>query len=136
MRSTTNRTKTNYNNYIGIILILAIGLVLFMHYHYQRRKQQELRHEYINLQSKPIQSPYGWGYEILVNGKLYIHQEFIPAIAGKKGFASKDEALRVADRVMDKIRNKQIPPALNLQDLVELGVVKDTVAIKDTVLTK
>src|SRR5438045_9544148 len=43
----------------------------------------------------------GFGYDILINGKLYIHKPYIPAIKGEAGFLYEDvdrkTALYVAD---------------------------------------
>ena len=126
MKSTTSRINRKYNNIIGIALILAIAAVLYAG-HYFRHKGNK---GYVLLEARPIQSRYGWGYEVLASGKLYIHQEFIPVIAGRKGFASKEQALRVGNKVIEKIKLKQIPPTLTLQDLTELGVVADSARLK------
>ena len=122
MKSTTSKTNPKYYNYIGIGLILAIGLVLFAGYYIRQKKL----HEIVYLEAKPIQGPYGWGYDIVANGKVYIHQEFIPAIPGKKGFASKEQAVAVGNKVILKMRNKQIPPTLSIEELKDLGVIQDS----------
>ena|SRR6516225_10939288 len=126
MKSTTRRTNPRYYNYIGIALIIAIGAVLYAGHYYKTKRHQE----YVYLQAKPIKSQYGWGYEIIADGQVYIHQEFIPALSGKKGFESRDQAIVVANKVIAKIRNKEVPPTLTIQELQELGVVKDSFAVK------
>jgi hypothetical protein len=82
------------------------------------------------VQAKAIQTQYGWGYDVIAGGKDYIHQEFIPVVAGKKGFESKEQALLVANKVIEKIKNKEVPPTLTIQELRDLGVVKDSFAVK------
>ena len=51
----------------------------------------------------------GWGYDIIVNGKLFIHQESIPAIPQKKEFPTETEAREVAQLVMRKLKNNKLP---------------------------
>jgi Domain of unknown function (DUF4907) len=126
MKSTTSRINPKYYNYIGIGLLIAIGLVLYGGHYFRQKKARE----YVYLEAKAIQSQYGWGYDILAEGKLYIHQEFIPAISGRKGFETKEQALLVGNKVIAKIRNKEVPPTLTIQELKELGVIKDSFAIK------
>lgn len=33
-----------------------------------------------------------WGYDILMDGKLFIHQPFAPGISGNRGFSTKEKA--------------------------------------------
>lgn len=58
----------------------------------------------------------GWGYDILVNDKILIHQESIPAIKNKRAFATKEQAEQTAALVIKKIKNGQ-PPTLTKPDL-------------------
>lgn len=51
----------------------------------------------------------GWGYDILVNGKLFIHQESIPVIAGKRGFDKKEQAEQAAQLIINKMKRGQLP---------------------------
>ncbi|MFQ5335382.1 MAG: DUF4907 domain-containing protein [Flavobacteriales bacterium] len=67
----------------------------------------------------------GWGYEIFVDGKLYIHQPHVPAIQGRQGFATEADAMKAASLVMDKIRHKIIPPALSIEEMDSLGILPE-----------
>ena len=51
----------------------------------------------------------GWGYDVLVNNKVFIHQDCIPAIPSFKRFNSESDALLVANRVADKIKHGHKP---------------------------
>ena len=64
----------------------------------------------------------GWGYDVYLNGALYVHQPHIPAINGEKGFESKDEAKRVGDFVGKKIMNNIMPPSLSIEELDSLKI--------------
>ncbi len=130
MKSTTPKTNPKYYNAIGIALILAIAAVLYAGHYYRVKRLEEFRRDYVRLDLKAIETPYGWGYEIMTNGKLYIHQEFIPAVPGKKGFATKEQALLVGNKVIAKIKLKENPPTISIKDLADLGIVSDSSASK------
>jgi Domain of unknown function (DUF4907) len=57
-----------------------------------------------SLQVKTFAVQQGWGYDILVNNKVFIHQEIIPSIQGKKYFVSKQEAESVGELVVSKMK--------------------------------
>ncbi len=64
----------------------------------------------------------GWGYDILINDTIYIHQNHVPAINGMFVFTSESEAFRVADVIAEKINNNIIPPTINQDEMQALGV--------------
>ena len=64
----------------------------------------------------------GYGYDILINGKLYIHQPYIPAINGSAGFLSEDDAHRTAEYALEKLKITHTLPALSKQELDSLGI--------------
>lgn len=51
----------------------------------------------------------GWGYEVLVDNKIFIHQDCIPAISSYKRFSTESEALLIGNRVVDKIKHGHKP---------------------------
>ena len=65
----------------------------------------------------------GYGYDILIDGKLYVHQPNIPAVQGNRGFASREEAKKVAELMVKKINRKIIPPAVSLSELDSMGII-------------
>lgn len=69
------------------------------------------------------QTGFGWGYQILKDGKLMIDQKHIPAIQGNKGFSSKETASRTADFMVKKIKNGEFPPTLSIEELDSLEVL-------------
>lgn len=58
----------------------------------------------------------GWGYDILVNDSLQIHQDFIPAIAAKNAFPEKQQAKKAAELVILKLKSGK-HPGLSQRDL-------------------
>lgn len=75
----------------------------------------------LQVESVPLHTASGWGYEILVDHKTFIHQEYIPAVAGKKAFLTKEDAMKTAGLVVKKlVRGKT--PAITKDDLAALKV--------------
>ncbi|MBC7488191.1 MAG: DUF4907 domain-containing protein [Cytophagaceae bacterium] len=66
----------------------------------------------------------GWGYSISIDGKKTINQANVPGIQGKKGFKTKEQALKTADFVMYKIRHNSFPPSVTAKELDSLDVLK------------
>lgn len=77
---------------------------------------QQIRYQLIKGESG------GFGYDIYVNGTLFIHQARIPCLQGKKGFKTKADARKVANLVMTKIKNGLNPPTVTISDMQKLGI--------------
>jgi hypothetical protein len=56
-----------------------------------------------------FKSEQGWGYDISIGKKLFIHQPYMPAVNGQVAFAKRKSARKTADLVVKKLRNKQSP---------------------------
>ena len=65
-----------------------------------------------------------FGYDILVNGRPFIHQPHIPGLAGNKGFATRGKAQKTAEFMVKKIRNNNVPPTVTRDDLNKMGVLR------------
>ena len=68
----------------------------------------------------------GWGYDILVNDSLFIHQEFVPVIVGKKGFSKKEQAVQTAQLIINKMKGNQHPvvTTFELQQICSLDKIQ------------
>lgn len=64
----------------------------------------------------------GYGYDILMGDKLYIHQPNVPALPGNDGFETEEDAQRVAELVIFKIKNNIVPPTIDVKELDSLGI--------------
>lgn len=51
----------------------------------------------------------GWGYDVLVNDRIIIHQPFIPGKQGLDGFSTEKEAGTDAQTVIEKIKSGEHP---------------------------
>ncbi|HVZ97097.1 MAG TPA: DUF4907 domain-containing protein [Chitinophagaceae bacterium] len=73
------------------------------------------------LEIAPIRVDSGWGYNILVDDKVYIHQYCIPAIGGNKVFFTKEDAVKTGKVVVQKMMKGMIP-SITRHDLDSLKV--------------
>ena len=65
-----------------------------------------------------------YGYDIILYGKPLVHQPSIPGLLGNEGFTTKERAQKVAEFVVNKIRNNEMPPKVSMEDLNSMGVLK------------
>jgi hypothetical protein len=65
-----------------------------------------------------------FGYDIFLDGKLLVHQPHIPALPGNKGFTTRERAQKVAEFVVKKIKNNEMPPTVTIDNLNNLGVLR------------
>ena len=98
---------------LALILLGGIGLA----YRYTKR------HEMLRVDLKTFQTTGGWGYEVRVDSKPFIHQEYIPAVEGQKRFATEADALKTGNLVVQKLTKGQLP-TLSKDEIAVLGVNK------------
>jgi hypothetical protein len=92
---------------LGLILLLGLLCTLTMVSKPQKNHQ---------LSYKLFYTKTGWGYNILVDTSIVIHQEIIPAAQTQKGFANSLQAGAAAELVIEKIMKHQ-SPSLNLAEV-------------------
>ena len=63
-----------------------------------------------------------YGYQVLVNGHVLIHQPTIPGQPGTEGFHTRKEARRVAALVTYKLQHHQMPPSVSSVELDSLKI--------------
>lgn len=104
----------------GVALLLLIGLGIVVGYSINRRKQWKKEHVYVEL--KAIQTPKGWGYDILTDGKIFIHQDIVPAVsAAGRGFRTKEDALAVGQKVYERVIAGQMP-VVSAEEIKAMGI--------------
>ena len=64
----------------------------------------------------------GFGYDILDQNKIIIHQPSVPGLPGNKGFSTKEDAGKVARLVIKKINKNIMPPTITQQDFKSLKI--------------
>ncbi len=100
-----------------IVLVLLLATIAFF-----SCKRQPSHEGEVFVELKAVQNTTGWGYEIYVDKKIYIKQDYIPAIGGAHSFATKEDALKTGKVVMDKLEHGQIP-AMTVEELKALKVI-------------
>ena len=121
MRPTISKTK-NISKLILPGIIIVLGILFYAAYYSQLKKERG----YAYIQLQPIEVPTGWGYEISANGKPYIRQQFIPAIEGHHAFKTKEDAITVGSKVVEKMKQGEQLPTITIDELKQMGVLKDS----------
>lgn len=83
------------------------------------RKQITVNYTYTIIPSKNNT----WGYDIFKSKKILIHQINIPGMPGNEGFKKKSYAKKVAQIVIDKLKNGEMPPSITKEELENLKVL-------------
>jgi hypothetical protein len=104
------------------VLVLLVGLINGSNT--QEPRSHNSAHRNAELRMKIIAAPNNtYGYDILKNGRILIHQPQIPALPGNEGFKTEEKAEKVAEFVIHKIRQNIFPPSITIQELDSLGVL-------------
>jgi hypothetical protein len=98
-------------------LLISFAVIFFTKY--KERSQK------VFIYAEPIQTVYGWGYNIIAADKVHIKQEYMPAVPGKRGFKTATDAMMVGNLVVKKITENKMP-AITLHELDSMGLYKDS----------
>jgi hypothetical protein len=83
----------------SVIISAAIIIITLNNNHGNQRR----------IEGRAFKTTNGWGYDILVNDSILIHQESIPVLQKNHPFANKDQAEKTAALVIQKIKTGQHP---------------------------
>ncbi|MFT3700761.1 MAG: DUF4907 domain-containing protein [Agriterribacter sp.] len=100
------------------VLLLAVTVSI---YGCSDNNKVKKGNELLKVVLTPFKVNNGWGYEIDVDGKPFIKQEVIPAISGNKNFASKEDAEKTGNVVMQKLLKGKMP-SLSPEEVMALGI--------------
>jgi hypothetical protein len=105
-------TKTNF-----------IALLLLMVFLVSCSEKKNRRNKTVDkvLSMEVFQTNEGWGYNILMNDKVFIHQDMIPAIHAAKPFSSKQDAEALGTLMLSKLKENKMA-AVSVDELKELGI--------------
>ena len=108
--------QTIKKNWVYIFLTVAIAFFVYKKLVVPKQK----------IQLKTFKTDAGWGYDILKDDKIFIHQQFIPAIEGYKGFKNKDEAEKVGEITIERIKKGKGGglPQITLEELDSLHITR------------
>ena len=85
-----------------VVITIAVVIAVAIPFIYRRGKSE-------NVDYKTFHTKGGWGYDIVVNGKTFIHQQYIPAISEEKEFETEVQAKETAQLVIYKLKNNKLP---------------------------
>jgi hypothetical protein len=117
-------TKRSLGKWLAPLLLVLVAAAIFIGY----RKQSTTPKGDVFIEVRSIRSGQGWGYDILTDGKIYIHQEFIPALQGRRPFRTEEGALKVGRKVISKLSLKEIP-TITMDELREMGIANDSLVL-------
>jgi hypothetical protein len=104
-----------------ILILFCISVVVFLVSRYRNRLQE--RHTIsADIAASTFQSKNGWGYDILKDGEIFIHQDFIPAVNGRKTFSTEADAKKIAGLMLIKMKQSSKLPDISLQELDSCGI--------------
>lgn len=105
-----------------IIVLVSVGmLVTASAVMLSKKNKKAMGSDMLPIALHTLKMKDGWGYEVLVDNKIYIHQDCIPAINSFKKFRTESDAVLIGNRVVDRIKHGQ-KPVVTLQDISETHV--------------
>ena len=109
-----------------LILVLFVSLLSYCNTNNDnelaknQENEQQIKRQ---VEIKYFESEYGWGYDIIINGKKYIHQTHLPCECGGEGFKSKEKAQIAAEFLKEKIENRERNLQISRAQLDSLGAL-------------
>jgi hypothetical protein len=100
------------------ILIAVVSGFLFL---YLTNYSVDSTKSNIQLHSETFKVGNGYGYQITIEDKVLIRQEYIPILPGNNPFTTAVDAKRTANTVISKIVRKE-SPILTISELKELQI--------------
>ncbi|HTL09835.1 MAG TPA: DUF4907 domain-containing protein [Chitinophagaceae bacterium] len=110
------KNKKYFSILLPALLMLLAGVIILLH-----KQHQQAAAAWLPVDVHPFKTRGGWGYEVLVDKKVFIHQDCIPAIAAYKQFNSAADALQVGKLVVEKIK-KGARPALTVTEISNVHI--------------
>jgi len=122
VRSTTSMTKKGLHRQRILTGLLALGVITFFSIAFWRNHQWKKDHIFIEIKS--IHTVKGWGYNIYRDGKIFIHQDIVPAIPTRMGFRSEEDAMAVGKKVYDRYIVGQTP-MVTAKEVTDMGIIPE-----------
>lgn len=107
---------------LGVLVLAGIGYAVFMIV-LPKEKVAANPYENSEITVNTFKEDSGWGYEVLIDGNIYVHQPNIPAVGGNNGFKNETDARTTGNLAVEKIKKGIIPPTLSVEELKAAGVI-------------
>lgn len=111
---------------LSVLVLLVLAFFLYQNLHkpdLEVRPPNPYENSEIVAETFENEKGNGFGYDILIDGHIYVHQPSVPAVGGNTGFKSKADAQTTANLVIGKIRAGILPPTVSTEELRNLGVI-------------
>jgi hypothetical protein len=105
-------------------MALLTGLLVTTSCGSSNKKQEPSGDDRLPVKVIAVPSGKGWGYKVFVDDKLYIDQTNIPAVPGLQTFKSQEEALKIGNLVVSKMKNGK--RTVTIQDLKDAHITFDS----------
>ncbi|MBC8768389.1 DUF4907 domain-containing protein [Arenibacter sp. BSSL-BM3] len=103
---------------LAYILIAVVFGFLFLSFSNYKIGATESK---LPLHSEIFKVSDGYGYQIELESRVLIKQEYIPILKGKRPFKTAEDAERTANKVISKLLKKE-SPILTISELKELQI--------------
>jgi len=113
----TNKKRFSRQWIFTILIALAAATFFYIGF----RQHRQWRKDHILLELKPFQTSKGWGYNIYTDGKVFIHQDIVPALPGQRGFRTREDAMAVGTKVYERLKAGQLP-AVTAEEVQAMGI--------------
>ena len=109
---------------LAVLVLLVAAFFLYRHFHKENLGVSPPNpYADSEITAEVFPEGNGFGYDILIDGQIYVHQANIPAVGGNQTFKSESDANLAADLVISKIRQNILPPTVTVEELQTLGVI-------------
>lgn len=98
--------KTTKKDWLILLVFFCIAVFTFV---FVSRQQEN------PLSYRLIEGTAGWGYEIIAQGHILIHQEIIPGSSSQQGFPLPSQAESTARLLISKIKKGSQPVLTNFE---------------------
>ncbi len=95
----------------SLLLLLLVVCVVSVNFASKKKSSDKIR-----LSVKTFSMNNGWGYDVLSNDSIYIHQQYIPVIEGNRAFVNENQARIIGSLVIKKLKEKKLP-IISLKEL-------------------
>lgn len=99
-----------------VYIVFALSVIVFS-------ITQYIKHAKSSITVKTKQTSFGWGYDIYVKDSVYISQDIIPSVSGHTGFKTEDDAKKVGELMVLKMK-KNIRPNITEYELDSLKIIR------------
>jgi hypothetical protein len=105
---------------LTLLLLLSIGLLSLTLLSKKKPPRKDPDKIYLSYTTFAVGN--GWGYDILLDNKKFIHQKIVPAVDGYHHFATAAQAEKVARLCIAKMKKGQKLPYISVAEIDSLAI--------------